>query len=91
MICQKKRLRINPRRVSRSAGGGALFSRFLPVVGISQLGESAINISVAPWVKVEDFGPAQAELYQALLERFKARNISIPFPQHEVRMLGGPA
>ena len=61
-----------------------------PVVGISQLADFAINIAVAPWVKVDDFGPAQAELYQALVERFKARNISIPFPQHEVRMLGGP-
>jgi small conductance mechanosensitive channel len=60
-----------------------------PVVGISQLADFAINIAVAPWVKVENFGPAQAEVYQALVERFKARNINIPFPQREVRMLGG--
>jgi small conductance mechanosensitive channel len=61
-----------------------------PAVGISQLGDSAINLSIAPWVRVDDFGPAQAELYQALVERFKSRNISIPFPQREVRQLPGP-
>lgn len=61
-----------------------------PVVGISQLADFAINIAVTPWVKVDDFGPAQAELYQTLVERFKARNIEIPFPQREVRLLGGP-
>lgn len=60
------------------------------VVGISQLGDSAINISVAPWVKVEDFGPAQGELYQTLVEHFKTHNINIPYPQREVRHLGGP-
>jgi small conductance mechanosensitive channel len=59
-------------------------------VGICQLGDSAINISIAPWVKVEDFGPAQGELYHTLVERFKTHNISIPYPQREVRHLGEP-
>jgi small conductance mechanosensitive channel len=58
-----------------------------PVVGISQLGDSAINISIQPWTKVTDFVAAQAELYQTLIERLRARNIDIPFPQHEVRLL----
>ena len=58
-----------------------------PVVGISHLADSSINISIKPWAKVPDFGPAQAELYQALVERLRARNIDIPFPQHEVRLL----
>jgi len=58
------------------------------VVGISALGDSSITISVAPWVNVPDFGPAQLEVYQAIIEQFRARKIEIPFPQREVRLLG---
>ena len=58
-----------------------------PAVGISQLADSAITLSINPWTKVTDYGAAQAELYQAFVERLRARNIDIPFPQHEVRLL----
>jgi small conductance mechanosensitive channel len=58
-----------------------------PLVGISTLGDSAITLSVQPWVKVVDFGPAQAELYQAVVEQFRTSRIEMPFPQREVRML----
>ena len=36
-----------------------------------------------------DYVPAQAEIYQAIVEQFRTGSISIPFPQREVRMLGG--
>jgi len=58
-----------------------------PVIGISVLADSSINLAVQPWVSVPDYGPAQAELYQALVERFTRDKIQIPFPQREVRML----
>jgi small conductance mechanosensitive channel len=59
-----------------------------PVVGISALADSSITISVSPWVKVADFYPAQLEIYEAIVEQFRARGIEIPFPQREVRLLG---
>ncbi len=58
-----------------------------PVVGISQLGDSAITISISPWTSVGNFVKVQGELNQAIIERFRAAQIEIPFPQHEVRML----
>lgn len=58
-----------------------------PRIGISQLGDSSINIAINPWVLVDDFALAQAEIYQAVVERFRERNISIPFPQREIRLL----
>jgi small conductance mechanosensitive channel len=58
-----------------------------PLVGVSMLADSSINLAIRPWTKVADFGPASAELYQAIVERFRERNISIPFPQREVRLL----
>ena len=58
-----------------------------PVVGITVLADSAITIAVEPWVSVIDYLAAQAELYQAIVEQFRTRNIEIPFPQREVRLL----
>jgi len=60
-------------------------------VGISLLADSSVNIAIKPWTSVGDFGPAQAEIYQAIVEQFRANNITIPFPQREIRMLGGAA
>jgi small conductance mechanosensitive channel len=61
-----------------------------PVVGISNLGNSSIDIAVKPWVGVADFGPASAEIYQAIASQFRERKIEIPFPQREVRLLNNP-
>jgi len=61
-----------------------------PVIGISLLADSAITLSIQPWVKVTDYGPVQAELYQALVEQFRANRIEMPFPQQEVRLLATP-
>ena len=60
-------------------------------VGINALQASSINISVQPWVKVPDYGPAQLELYQSVVEEFRAKKIEIPFPQREVKLLNNPA
>jgi small conductance mechanosensitive channel len=62
-----------------------------PVVGISALGDCTINISIRPWVKVPDYTAAQLEVYQAIVETFRANQIDIPFPQREVRLLNAPA
>jgi small conductance mechanosensitive channel len=58
-----------------------------PVVGVTMLADSSINIAIKPWVKVDDFIFAQAEINQAIAEELRAANISIPFPQREVRLL----
>ena len=58
-----------------------------PAVGITQLGDSAITLSIDPWVAVANYLKAQGELNQTILERFRAARIEIPFPQHEVRLL----
>jgi small conductance mechanosensitive channel len=72
-------LRDNPR----------VLKEITPGLGIAGLGDSSINIAVKPWVKVTDFGPAQAEVYQAVVEKFRARNIDMPYPRREIRFLDG--
>jgi len=58
-----------------------------PVIAVSVLGDSSINIAVKPWLSVVDYGPAAGEINKAIVETFRARTIIIPFPQREVRML----
>lgn len=58
-----------------------------PVVRVAMLADSSINIMVRPWVNVPDYGPAGGEINKAVVEEFRARNISIPFPQRELRLL----
>jgi len=58
-----------------------------PVVGIAALKESSITLSIKPWVKVEDFIPAQAAIYQAVIERFRDRKIEIPIPRRDIHFL----
>ncbi len=60
-----------------------------PLIGISELTDSSVTLSIQPWVAIADMITARAELYQAIIERFRARKIDIPFPQREVRMLSG--
>ena len=59
------------------------------VVGVSALGDSAITVGVEPWVAVDDYVALRGELYQALVERLRARGIEMPFPQREIRVLDG--
>ena len=58
-----------------------------PLIVVSQLANSSVNISVKPWVAISDFGVAASEINQAILESFRNARIVIPFPQREVRML----
>jgi small conductance mechanosensitive channel len=60
-----------------------------PGIGVSALADSSINIAVRPWVAVSDYGPAGAEINQAIVERFRDQGISIPVPQREIRILNG--
>jgi small conductance mechanosensitive channel len=57
-----------------------------PVVGIEALADSSVTLGVSPWVSVPDYVVAQLEIYQAIIEQFRARGIEIPFPQRDVHL-----
>jgi small conductance mechanosensitive channel len=57
------------------------------MIAVAAAGDSAINIAVKPWVNVTDYGKAISAVNQGVIEEFRRRGISIPFPQREVRML----
>ena len=60
----------------------------VPVIAVSVLAQYSINIAVNPWVNVPDYVAAGGEITRTIVETFRSRNIVIPVPQHEVRILG---
>ena len=62
-----------------------------PVIQATQLGEWSVSIGVRPWVAVPDYGPATGEINQSIIAAFRARSIAIPFPRHDVHLVGSAA
>jgi small conductance mechanosensitive channel len=58
-----------------------------PGLGVTMLADSSITIAVKPFVSIDDFGPAGPEIYQEIVERFRTKNIDIPCPQREIRLV----
>ncbi len=58
-----------------------------PVIGVSSLTGSVVQISILPWVSVDDYGPATAEIARTTLEALRARQINLAQSRHEVRLL----
>ena len=63
----------------------------VPSVGIAAVDDIGIKIEVQPWVRVVDVVTAEPELYQALVEAFRARGIGVPVAAHDVRVLNNAA
>jgi small conductance mechanosensitive channel len=62
-----------------------------PEVGITRLADSGIQITLRPWCKAEDYWRVQYEVYRAIVERFRERQIDIPYPHREVHLLPAAA
>jgi small conductance mechanosensitive channel len=57
-----------------------------PIVAVSELGESSVDFVLRPWVKSTDYWAVRFDLIEAIKLRLDAENISIPFPQRELRV-----
>jgi len=71
------------------AGNNRILNEPEPVIRVLALADSSVNIGIRPWVAAPDFMAASSEITQSVLETFRERGIVIPFPQREVRLLGG--
>ena len=58
----------------------------LPVIAVSALGESSIDIVVRPWVKTDDYWPVKFDFTESVKLRFNEENIHIPYPQCDVHL-----
>jgi small conductance mechanosensitive channel len=59
-----------------------------PVIGVGGLGGRGVTVNVGPWVAATDYIPAQAELYQALVEGLRTRHVGLG-GLTEVRLVPG--
>lgn len=57
-----------------------------PVIAVSELADSSVNIIVRPWVKTDDYWQVYWDLTEQVKLRFDKEGISIPYPQRDVHM-----
>jgi small conductance mechanosensitive channel len=59
------------------------------IVGIENFGDSGIDIGYRYWVPTKSFFKTQYSVNLEVLKALKDATIEIPFPQREVRIMGG--
>jgi len=57
-----------------------------PLIAVSNLGESSVDIVVRPWCKTPDLWTVRLDLTRSLKEGLEAAGCSIPYPQRDVHM-----
>lgn len=57
-----------------------------PVIAVSELADSSVNLVVRPWVKTDDYWDVHFSLTEAIKLTFDEKGISFPFPQQDVYM-----
>ena len=57
-----------------------------PLVAVSELGDSSVNLVVRPWCKASDYWSLRFDLTRAFKERLEAAGCSIPYPQRDVHL-----
>ncbi|MCW8877531.1 MAG: mechanosensitive ion channel [Kangiellaceae bacterium] len=58
-----------------------------PQVGIQSFGDSSVNFEARVWVDSNKLNAARFSLNKSVWDELKSKEIDIPFPQREVRML----
>mgnify|MGYP006298408919 CR=1 FL=1 len=58
-----------------------------PVVAVSELGDSSVNLIARPWVKTADYWDVYRHFLEQVKLRFDEEGITIPFPQQDVHMI----
>lgn len=62
----------------------------MPAVTVSGFADGAIRVTAQPWVNAPDYSAAASEIRKAIVETFRARQIVVPPPLREVRVVGNP-
>jgi small conductance mechanosensitive channel len=57
-----------------------------PVIAVSELADSSVNLVVRSWVKSDDYWTVHCELTETIKQEFDANEISFPFPQRDIHM-----
>ena len=55
-----------------------------PYIGVSDLGDSSVDLLIRPWVKTDDYWNTKWDLTKNIKEAYDKEGISIPFPQRDL-------
>ncbi|WP_372999937.1 mechanosensitive ion channel family protein [Sulfurimonas sp.] len=59
-----------------------------PIVGVEKFNESSVDIAYRYWVPTKSFFKTQYDVNIKVLKALNSADITIPFPQREIRVLG---
>lgn len=62
-----------------------------PEVMVTALGDSAVNLNMRFWCKAEDYWALKFDVTKAGKIKVEAAGFSIPFPQHDIHIIGDAA
>lgn len=62
-----------------------------PVIAVSALADSSVNLVVRPWVNSADYWAVYFDLHEKVKTTFDKEGISIPFPQQDLHVVSGEA
>lgn len=57
-----------------------------PMIEVNKLNDSSVDLVVRPWTKPADYWAVYFRFQQEVLERFRAAELEIPFPQVDVHL-----
>jgi len=57
-----------------------------PLIAVSELADSSVNLIVRPWVKNADYWPLLWDITEQVKLRFDQEGIQIPYPQRDVHV-----
>lgn len=57
-----------------------------PLVAVSNLGDSSVDIRVRPWTETKNVWPLRYSITKRVKEKFDQNGVSIPFPQRDVHL-----
>ncbi|MDF1528140.1 MAG: mechanosensitive ion channel [Sedimenticola sp.] len=59
-----------------------------PVIKVHTLGESSVDFIVRPWVSTVDYWDVYWDITRKVKEQFDANEVSIPYPQRDIHIIG---
>jgi len=57
-----------------------------PIIVLSELADSSVNLTVRAWTKVNDYWPFYFDTTEKVKKQFDAKGVTIPFPQRDVHL-----
>ena len=57
-----------------------------PKVGISEFGDSSVNLYARLWCKQSDYWDVMFDMNKKIFDDFKKNNVEIPYPRRDVHI-----